>query len=107
MFNKKDITYRFETTNEDEVRDYMEYAHLNGYKFNYETKYAAGMQYYDVTISFSRYQAEFLAIMALTDNARKFHTMRNKERDSIIEDAERDGYAKAVEDQVALKRAKE
>lgn len=105
MFGKKDkdIEYRCETTDFDKVRDFMEYAHRNGYKFNYENKYAAGMHYYELTIRLSQFQAELLATSALYSEAVGFHTNRNKERNAIIEDARREGYSQAVEDQAEQK----
>lgn len=99
MFGKKsDITYTFQTASSDRLRDCMEYACRNGYTFNYEHKYAAGVHFYEITIGLSSYQAELMATMALADEALKFHEQRNKERKAEYEDARRDGYAKAVED---------
>lgn len=107
MFGKNYITFRCETQNFEKVRDYMEYACRNGYKFKYEDKYAADVHYYEMTIELSRGQADIMAVMALTEETQKFHNMRNRSRNAEIEDAQRDGYAKAVEDQTVRKRAKE
>jgi len=102
MFGKKDITCTCEIRDFDKVRDYMEYAHRGGYAFDYKDKYTAGMHYYEVTIGLSRYQAEYLATSIIMEHADEFHSRRNKERNAEIEDARREGYAKAVEDQIAL-----
>jgi len=106
MFGKKEkeIEYRCETTNFDKVRDFMEYAARSGYKCNYENKYAAGMHYYEVTIKLSQFQAELLATTAIYTEATEFHANRNKERNAIIEDAKRDGYSQAVNDQAEAER---
>lgn len=107
MFGKKDITYTCETTDFEKVRDFMEYAHRGGYEFDYKVKYAAGMHYYEVTISLSRFQVEYLATSVISEHADAFHTRRNKERNAIIEDARRDGYSQAVNDQAeAVRKAK-
>lgn len=98
MFSKRDVTFRCETTSFEKVRDYMEYACRNGYKFKYEDKYAANVHYYEMTIELSGHQADLMAVMALTREAQEFHNMRNRNRNSEIEDARREGYAKAVED---------
>lgn len=107
MFSKNGITFRCETTNFEKVRDYMEYACRSGYKFNYEDKYAADVHYYQMTIELSGHQVEQMAVTALTEGAQEFHDMRNRNRKAEYEDARRDGYAKAVEDQAVRKRAKE
>lgn len=98
MFGRNTVEYRCEVKNIEKLRDFMECAHRNGYQCKYTTEYAAGELYYTVTVELSRFEAEQLAIEAFSDRMNAFHHRRNKERNAEIEDARRDGYAKAVED---------
>lgn len=106
MFGNNTVEYRCETQDVEKLRDYMEYAHRQGYKCKYSTECAAGMHYYVITLSLSRYDVEHLAISALIDETLDFHMKRNKERNSLIEDARRDGYAAAVNDMTEHKAQK-
>ena len=98
MFGRNAVEYSCEIKDIEKLRDFMECAHRYGYQCKYTVNYIAGEPYYVITVGVSRWTAERLAIDALSDKMNTFHKMRNKERNAEIEDARRDGYAKAVED---------
>lgn len=92
------VEYACEVNDIDKLRDFMECAHRNGYRCKYTTEHAAGRTYFTVTITLDRFDTEQLVNQALSDRMDAFHQRRLKERNAELEDARREGYAKAVED---------